>query len=186
MATIRKLFSNESVEDLEKENLGLEGKSLQHTKSIREMEKSKTKITNELELMWNLDDDRKRKELMKKEEALQKKITKEDAVRNMIDIQIIVNGSIIHEKRNHAKLPERLRTILPKLYKIKKNINTKNAEKKHYELIALAGHDPNMNVPDGKRYDEEHLTSIGITGGKSAKNTRKSRKNNGKTQKSRR
>jgi hypothetical protein len=28
MVTMRKLFSNESVEDLEKENLGLEGKSL--------------------------------------------------------------------------------------------------------------------------------------------------------------
>jgi hypothetical protein len=68
--------------------------------------------------------------------------------------------------------------------KIKKNINTKNAEKKHYELITLASDDTNMNVPDGKRYDEE--TSIGITGGKSAKKTRKSRKNNGKTQKSRR
>ena len=116
MVTIRKLFSNESVEDLEKENLGLEGKSLQHTKSIREMKKSKTEITNELELIWNLDDGRKRKELMKKEEALQKKIRKEDAVRNMIDIQIIVNGSIIHEKRKHVDWPERLRTILPKLY----------------------------------------------------------------------
>jgi hypothetical protein len=159
-------------------------KGVQHTKSIREMKKSKTEITNELELIWNLDDGRKRKELMKKEEALQKKIRKEDAVRNMIDIQIIVNGSIIHEKRTHAEWPERLRSILPKLYKIKKNINTKNAEKKHYELIALAGDDKNMNVPDGKRYDEE--TSIGITGGKSAKKTRKSIKSNGKTRKSRR
>jgi hypothetical protein len=83
----------------------------------------------------------------------------------MIDIKIIINGSIINEKRESAELPERLSKTLPTLYKIKKGINVKNAEQKHNELIDFA-YDKNIDIPDGKRYDEEYLISIGITGGK--------------------
>ena len=181
---LRKLLSMQTIEDLEKENLALEEKSLEHTKSIVEMEKSKTEIVNELDSIWALDgkdNDKKRINLQKQHRAMEDKIMKEDRVRNMIDIQIIVNGSIMHEKREHAD-SDRLKTILPKLYKIKKGINVKNAEKKHYELIELAN-DRDVYLPDGKRYDEEYLESIGIRGGK--RKTRKSKKNNGKTRKSR-
>lgn len=187
MATIRRLFSTETVEDLEKENVVLEEKSLEHTKSIVEMEKKDTEIVNELESIWALDGKEnasKRKELTKQHESMQTKIRKEDGVRNMIDTQISVNGSIIHEKREHADWADRLKSILPKLYKIKRAITAKNADETRNKLNEMARDDDNMIVPDGKRYDKEYLESIGI-GGASKRKTRKSTKKTRKTQKSR-
>jgi hypothetical protein len=168
MATIRKLFSMETINDLEKENLALEEKSLEHTKSIVEMQKKDEELVNEMDSIWSLngkDNEKKRINLQKQHRAMEDKIYKEDKVRNMINNKIIINGSIIHEKREAAELPERLSETLPKLYKIKKGITVKNAEQKHSELIDFAD-DKNIYVPDGKRYDEEYLRSIGITGGK--------------------
>jgi hypothetical protein len=175
MAMLRKLLSIETIEDLEKENLALEEKSLECTKSIVEMKKKDKEIVNEMDSIWSL-------ALQKKHRAMEDKIMEADKIRNMINIKIIINGSIIDEKREAVEFPERLSETLPKLYKIKKGITVKNADQKHYELIDFAS-DKNINVPDGKRYDEEYLESIGIRGGK--RKTRKSKQKNGKTRKSR-